>query len=452
MKSITLQKLCLAFALFFVIGQALTPEKELLLHFRSSTVFMPSGLDSCTIGQLTAPDTVKTILSQLGADYVLRGVSEPSFNPADTITISGDDTLRFPDLTALFVIGFSSTSERDSALGELDTILSQVISVQKNSTVGLREYIPDDPEFWRQWPFKNTGDYANWVTNEDIRLTKAWEYSLANRNIEIGVTDCGIDNTHWELNALGKVKYKNQNWAEVTPAAQHGTRVAGIIAAEQNNGTYGDGLGISGVAPLATLYSGKWDTWGPEDEFQAMAADAAKVIRHCSDRGDPVINASWGFPYYYQVLEDACIYAYNNGSLVVTAGETDYQPGPSLDHFRNSVLSVAGLKSNGVPCSYGIPHSNTSVCAPAGESSNPLDLVYTTEWTLDDPPNDNDYVYEGGTSFGAPIVSGVCALLKDLNPLVEPCGIWHGCSNFPQEISQHHLQAQDGILTLVMDA
>src|SRR5215211_3999397 len=122
--------------------------------------------------------------------------------------------------------------------------------------------IPNDPRFTEQWPLRNLGGNAR-LFGSDIQVTSIWSHNTGQRELRIAVIDSGIDFTHPDL--------KNQQWKNqketrdgkdqdrngyiddisgwnfvkdnqnVADENGHGTNIAGIVAAEGNNG-----IGIAG--------------------------------------------------------------------------------------------------------------------------------------------------------------------------------------------------------------
>ncbi|MBN2379108.1 S8 family serine peptidase [candidate division WOR-3 bacterium] len=329
--------LCLAiFSFTNVKGR--DANKELWVRFRSGLVALPAGFDSCSIENLNAPVRIKAILNQINPAYVAQSIELMRFNPADTIEITGDGrVLRFPDLSSVFLIGFSSEAERDSVKMLLDTLLvtGDVITIAKNCYGQYREYIPNDQYFYKQWNMHNTGEPwipedTTWIAGEDINATKAWEYSMGNPTMRLAIIDSGVEDENVDLEE--KVDFPGDGLG-------HGSQVAGIAAASHNN------YGIVGVAPRCLLRN---HSLGFTTNFE----EVIDAIYYNADAGYPIMNLSLGFSEYNADLEEACTYAFNKGSLIVAAQEQRYCEGPSLGDFRNSVLSVTGLTASGIPAYY----------------------------------------------------------------------------------------------------
>ncbi len=200
--------------------------------------------------------------------------------------------------------------------------------------------------------------------------------------------------------------YGNGNPQNMVKDESHGTHVAGIIGAERNNG-----IGMKGVANNVALMSLRAVPNG--DEYDK---DIALAIRYAVDNGAKVINASFGksFSPNADWVYDAIKYAAENDVLIVHAAGND---GSDLDdpanpnfpndqvnngpEFADNVLTVGALDSkygSEMVASYSNYGAiNVDVFAPGSD-------IYSTQ------PG-NKYEFSDGTSFAAPGVSGIAALI-----------------------------------------
>ena len=205
--------------------------------------------------------------------------------------------------------------------------------------------------------------------------------------------------------------YGNGNPNNRVDDESHGTHVAGIIAAERNNG-----LGANGVANNVEIMSIRAVPNG--DEYDK---DIARGIRYAVDNGAKIINGSFGksFSPNAQWVYDAIKYAADNDVLFVHAAGND---GANLDdpanpnypndqinngaEFADNVITVGALDpkyGSELVASYSnYGKINVDVFAPGTD-------VYSTY------PN-NEYEYSPGTSMAAPAVSGVAALVWSQYP------------------------------------
>ncbi|WP_420592791.1 S8 family peptidase [Robiginitalea biformata] len=205
--------------------------------------------------------------------------------------------------------------------------------------------------------------------------------------------------------------YGNGNPSNRVEGESHGTHVAGIIAAERNNG-----IGMDGVADKVEIMAVRAVPNG--DEYDK---DVALAIRYAVDNGARIINASFGKPFSpnAQWVYEAIKYAAANDVLIVHAAGNDSQDldlpenanyptdqegtGPEI---ADNVLTVGSLDS-----SYGSEmvssfsnygRSQVDVFAPGGN-------IYSTM------PG-NAYDFQGGTSMAAPAVAGIAAVIRSRFP------------------------------------
>jgi len=202
-------------------------------------------------------------------------------------------------------------------------------------------------------------------------------------------------------------KYGNN---DVTgPDADHGTHVAGIVAAVRDNNT-----GMKGVANTARIMVLRVVPNGDERD-----KDVANAIRYAVDNGAKVINMSFGKSYSWnkEVVEDAIKYAASKDVLLIHAAGNDGQDNDQADNFPNDEdgtskeivnnwieVGASSWKANeegiGNFSNYG--KNSVDIFAPG------VDIYSTMPGST--------YKNNNGTSMAAPVVSGVAALLRSYFP------------------------------------
>ncbi|MGW9684532.1 S8 family peptidase [Flagellimonas sp. 2504JD1-5] len=205
--------------------------------------------------------------------------------------------------------------------------------------------------------------------------------------------------------------YGNGNPKNRVDTESHGTHVAGIIAAERNNGK-----GVNGVAKNVKLMSVRAVPNG--DEYDK---DIAMAIRYAADNGAKIINCSFGksFSPNAQWVYDAIKYAASRDVLIVHAAGNDgndldnaENPNFPNDHkygggeFANNVITVGALTS-----SYG----SKMVASFSNYGKQNVDVFAPGDGIYSTLPN-NEYDFQGGTSMAAPAVAGVAALIRSYYP------------------------------------
>ena len=190
----------------------------------------------------------------------------------------------------------------------------------------------------------------------------------------------------------------------------HGTQVAGLVAARDNS------LGMRGVAPRATIYAYDLVAVGLEadDEQDAM-------IRNLEATG--VSSNSWGFdddglPHsasatWLSSIETGLAEGYGGKgiSYVWAAGNgAEESDDSNLDGRANhhGVIAVCAVDYTDTRGYYSEPGANLWVCAPSNGRGETPGIATTTN---------GSYITDfGGTSAATPIVSGVVALMRSVNP------------------------------------
>jgi len=190
---------------------------------------------------------------------------------------------------------------------------------------------------------------------------------------------------------------------------KHGTHVAGIIAAERNNG-----IGMDGVANNVKIMVLRSVPDG--DEYDK---DIALSIRYAVDNGAKVLNTSFGKYYspHSQWVYDAIKYASDKDVLIVNAAGNDgfdldtvnVYPNDQIDNgpeMADTFLTVGALNyefgENMVAQFSNYGKNNVDVFAPGVKiwSTTPL----------------NTYEFLQGTSMAAPNVAGVAAMIRSYYP------------------------------------
>jgi subtilisin family serine protease len=203
--------------------------------------------------------------------------------------------------------------------------------------------------------------------------------------------------------------YGNNNVKHSEKGESHGTHVAGIIAAERNNG-----LGANGVANNVEIMAIRAVPNG--DEYDK---DVALAIRYAVDNGAKVINTSFGKYYspHSDWVRDAIAYAGKHDVLIVNAAGNEGIDLDKKDVFPNDAvgigpevsdnfLSVGALEpkyGSGLLAGFSnYGKVNVDVFAPGAK-------VYSTT-------PENEYDTKGGTSMAAPAAAGVAALIRSYYP------------------------------------
>ena len=240
---------------------------------------------------------------------------------------------------------------------------------------------------------KTSGQYSL----DRMRVRSAWSRSTGGGNL-IAVLDTGVKANHPDL--AGRVVRGRDFVNDDRNAADdngHGTWVAGIIAANAN-----DGYGIAGISWSDKILPVKIMS----REGTGSTSDLIAGIRWSADQGADIINMSvGGFPYS-QIMQDTVNYAFAKGAVLVGAAGNNRREERFYPASFNNVISVSATQVND-------EFSNWSSYGPDVDVSAPGSSVLTTNCftcTYADHDSWGSHTYISGTSFATPNVSGVLAL------------------------------------------
>jgi membrane-anchored mycosin MYCP len=225
----------------------------------------------------------------------------------------------------------------------------------------------------------------------------------------------------------------------------HGTEVAGIIAANPKN----ERIGFRGIAPAASIVSirqssANYEFKDPTTNDSVTAGNlgtlAKAIVRAANTPGVTVINMSvdscrpaslGGIAEPERQVQAALRYAVEERDVVAVASAGNLPEGTCKEQnspdpknpthlvippwFSEYVLSVAAMQEDGSVAEFSITGPWVSVAAPGTEiiSLDPSKSTDLANQTVDDKGNGQPIQ---GTSFAAPYVSGLAALVRERYP------------------------------------
>ncbi len=288
---------------------------------------------------------------------------------------------------------------------------------------------PNDPYFSRQWGLRGA--------TAGINAETAWALQPGTHGLTVAVVDTGIL-PHPDLagrvlpgydfiSDAGRARDGNArdpdprdegDWADGDcggaryPSFFHGLFVAGVIAANTNNG-----IGIAGVAggvnilPVRVL--GKCGGTF-EDVLEGMAWAAGVPIAGVPANRNPakVINLSLGgFGACDHAMQEMVDIALAQGAVIVAAaGNESIEAADVTPANCSGVITVGAHGAQGALTSYSNFGRRIDLTAPGGDLPV-TDLIYGLVNEGATVPTEPSYGYAAGTSFAAPMVSGVAAML-----------------------------------------
>jgi subtilisin family serine protease len=292
----------------------------------------------------------------------------------------------------------------------LATCAAALLGLTLASPAAAGTSTPDDPYFVQhdQWPL--TGSPAS------INAPGAWPASTG-AGVLIADIDTGADFAHPDL--AGKLvvgarftRCDGTLEAGDQPSVQddvgHGTMTTGLMVADTDNH-----VGIAAVAPDArALVIKVIDRSG-----RGCDPDVAAAIRYAVTRGARVINLSLGSDVPLlptltgSAIPDAVRSAAQGGVAVALAAGNTSLPISDYDSLADVALVVGALGPDGSVAPYSTGGGGVNVYAPGGDSGQATVGPHSRGQVLSTALASHGYTAEQGTSFAAPHVAGVLALL-----------------------------------------
>lgn len=315
---------------------------------------------------------------------------------------------------------------------------SPAITVHRTRSASM-----NDPLYEKQWHYYDSCPGS-------IRVDKAWKIEQGKRNVVVAVMDSWIDHRHpdlapnmWvnetEANGMPDVDDDGNGYVDDIHGlnfndvgfGDHGTHVAGTIAAVNNNG-----IGVCGIAGGNGVDTGV-RLMSIGYVFGFLGNNDYEIARgyvYAADNGAVISSNSWGDPKETSpVLREAIMYFMENagqfvqspmkGGLVIFAAGNDNKETPDYPFGdpelpKDNLIVVASVASTGIRSTFSNYGSWIDICAPGGENVNKDKHIYSTL-------RNNGYGFMAGTSMACPHVSGVAALVvsKFASPSLTPVDV-----------------------------
>jgi thermitase len=278
---------------------------------------------------------------------------------------------------------------------------SRLVEYAEPNMIVRAAWFPNDPRFHDLYGLHNTGQGGG-VADADIDAPEGWKAAglgswPASGGVRIGVIDTGIDQAHPDLSGKTVACARFEDVLVLGQCADgfdHGTHVAGTIAAKANNG-----IGVAGVAFNADLVICK----ALDDSGSGSVADVASCISWVKSQGAKVISMSLeGGPS--TTLQTAVANAWDNGNgaVIVAAAGNEGDGTLAYPAAYPEVVSVAATDNRDARADFSNANSDVELAAPG------VDVLSTVPG--------GGYATMSGTSMATPHVSGVAGVLWQLFP------------------------------------
>lgn len=300
----------------------------------------------------------------------------------------------------------------------------------------------NDPNLKYQWHYGNDGSATGAVAGSDVRVLDAWSIETGKPEVIVAVHDGGIQYNHPDIARnmwINKAEYNGvvgkdddgngfvddvfgycfyaSSFGSTIHPDNHGTHIAGTIAAVNNNGigaagiAGGNGSADSGVRLMSLCTS------GPNGDGEG--AYLGEAFTYAADNGAVLVNCSWSVPgagtpgwlsecidYFNKTagfdLDGNQVGPMAGGVAFFAAGneDTDVNEYPAMD---DNVFAVASIGADYMKAYYSSYGTWVDITAPGGDAQKNMQIYSTV--------TGGGYGYMQGTSMAAPHAVGVAALV-----------------------------------------
>lgn len=266
-------------------------------------------------------------------------------------------------------------------------------------------------------------EWASTAWNLDlIQVPSVWTYTRGDPNVIIAVIDSGVDEEHLAISGgiLPRSNVDDWNFEEDFEQAPvdhegHGTFIAGLLV---GNGK----LGIQGVCPDCRVLPLKIPITGSIVSYARRRDAILYALDYIKPHQRLVINLSWKTQGDVGLIRDAITTAVARNALVVASAGNAPQPNSPIEnepHYPSDylpVISVGAVGPSGNRAPYSFHGNEVDLSAPGGSAAlGPAGNILDPSMNIRSSAPGNTTAVAFGTSFAAPMVAGVSALILSQN-------------------------------------
>lgn len=406
-------------------GEVQDPEESI-----SENSVSENTVSDDTVSENTLPgqeENVFDIFPGLGDNYTmsakqLADKQELSAHVGDIVDLNSVNANLFPDAEGLYELGkvvYLADTETEAQQtaeafgGSLDSYSYgvAVINLPEKATVSMAVAAAADADLKLPAVWPNYYSYVdssidasadNFSTNDPLYADQwqhdyigtryAWVAGYKGQGVKVAVIDSGVQANHEDLNGVTGKNFANgaAGTAYNEDNGEHGTHVAGIIAAAAGNGKGG-----AGIAPQAAVKS--YCVMTKESGGRSGSdADIMRAINAAVADGNDIINMSLGGPMYSGDYAEVVKNAYDKGVAVFVSAGNDDSDANNFPAAYPGAISVAAVDQNGARAYFSCFGSTVDLAFPGVR-------IYSTVPT--------GYGTMSGTSQASPAAAGTAAVI-----------------------------------------
>lgn len=205
---------------------------------------------------------------------------------------------------------------------------------------------------------------------------------------------------------ISDIKYGNNDVKG--PRSDHGTSVAGVVAANRNNG-----IGINGVAENVKLMILRTVPQG--DEYDK---DVALAIKYAADNGANIINMSFGkeMSPNKEFVDEAIKYAASKNILMINSSGNSALDVDKIEMYPTDILTDGTIVESWINVGASTKYKSNSIAAEFSNYGEKNVDIFAPGKDIISLEPENLYSMSDGTSLSSPIVTGVAALVWSYYP------------------------------------